>query len=94
MPTTEITSTIGWTAVAIAIVTWGSWSIPLRIKPVQRLNIDPVISQLYVSIAVFVSSWLLLTYNSFQFTYYGIIGAGMFIGCVFIYMCINTSETI
>lgn len=81
---TEISSTIGWISVIVAIITWGSWSIPLKLKPVQRLSVDPVVSQLYVSLAVFLSSWLLLTFNTFKFTYYGIIGAGEYLK---IYIC-------
>ena len=74
--TNEVSATIGWITVIGAIICWGSNAVPLKIKSVQRAQVDPLVFQLYQSSAIFLSCWLLLTYNKFQFTYFGLIGAG------------------
>lgn len=44
---------------------------------------DPVVFQMYYSISIFLSSWIVLAYNPFVFTYYGM---HMSISPVFIFL--------
>jgi len=70
---------LGYIAVAGAILFFGSFAVPLKTKKVQEAKVDPVIFQLYYSVSIFVSSWLVLTYVPFVFTYFGIIGAALWV---------------
>lgn len=40
-----------------------------------KANVDPLVFQTYKTAAVFLSSWLVLLYRPFYFSYWGIIGA-------------------
>jgi hypothetical protein len=77
MADTEVSTTLGWIGVATAVVFFGSFAVPLKLKRVQDAKVDPMVFQLYYSIAIFVLNWLILTYNEFHFTYWGIIGAAL-----------------
>jgi len=46
---------------------------------VQEAKVDPVVFQIYYSISIFYSSWLVLLYNDFVFTYLGVIGAALWV---------------
>lgn len=78
----SVSPTVGWISLVGAIIAWGSFTIPIKLKSVQSVKADPLILQLYQSIAIFLTSWLVLTYTKFQFTYFGIIGAGKYFLCV------------
>eukprot|EP01112_Ceratiomyxa_fruticulosa_P008558 TRINITY_DN2219_c0_g2_i2.p1 TRINITY_DN2219_c0_g2~~TRINITY_DN2219_c0_g2_i2.p1 ORF type:complete len:322 (-),score=46.00 TRINITY_DN2219_c0_g2_i2:155-1120(-) len=65
----------GYLAASIAILFFGSFGIPIKSKRVVEAGIDPVVFQCYYSFAVFLTSWLLLAFYPFQFTYLGIVGA-------------------
>jgi hypothetical protein len=73
----EVSTTVGWIGVVVAIVFFGSGMVPLKLKQVQDAQVDPMVFQLYYSIAIFVLNWAVLTYNEFHFTYWGIIGASI-----------------
>jgi hypothetical protein len=45
----------------------------------QDLNVDPMVTQFYTSISVFLTSFIVLTYNDFAFTYFGIIAAALWV---------------
>eukprot|EP01114_Cavostelium_apophysatum_P020785 TRINITY_DN7058_c0_g1_i1.p1 TRINITY_DN7058_c0_g1~~TRINITY_DN7058_c0_g1_i1.p1 ORF type:complete len:338 (-),score=36.71 TRINITY_DN7058_c0_g1_i1:250-1263(-) len=69
----------GYLAVLGSILFFGSFAVPLKSRRVEEANVDPVIFQLYYSIAVFALSWLVLTYNPFVFTYLGIASAALWV---------------
>lgn len=79
--TQEITSTLGWVGVASAIIFFGIMNVPIKIPPVQRTKVDPMVLQLYYSFTIFASSWLLLLFSDkpFHFSYWGIIGASLWV---------------
>ena len=54
-------------------------SFALPLKYTNNSGVDPVVLQCYFTVSVFVSSWLVLTYNEFAFTTWGIAGAGMYL---------------
>lgn len=70
---------IGYIGVAVAVLFFGSFGVPLKTKAVQDANVDPVIFQIYYSISIFASSWIVLSYNHFVFTPYGIAGASLWV---------------
>jgi len=72
-------ATWGYLAVAGSALFFGSFGVPLKTKRVQNANVDPVIFQIYYSISIFVSCWLVLTYNPFVFTPWGIVGAALWV---------------
>jgi hypothetical protein len=61
----------GYLAVLGSIVAWGLFAVPIKSKRVVEANIDPVVFQVYFSVAVFVSSWLVLAVVPFTFTWWG-----------------------
>jgi len=71
---------IGYIGVVGAILFFGSFGVPLKSKRVQEANVDPVVFQCYYSITIFISSWIVLAWvEPFDFTYYGIIGACLWV---------------
>jgi hypothetical protein len=60
-----------------AILGWGSFGFPIKYWKVTDIN--PIIIQLYFSLSIFLSSWLILLYTEFHFTYLGVIGASMWV---------------
>jgi hypothetical protein len=74
---TEVSTELGWIGVVVSIVFFGSTMVPLKYKPVQDAQVDPMVFQLYYSVAIFALNWLVLTYTEFHFTYWGIVGAAL-----------------
>jgi len=50
-------------------------TFPCQAPAVVAARVDPLVFQSYKTFAVFVTSWLVLAYNEFQFTYWGIVGS-------------------
>lgn len=46
-------------------------AVPMKLKRIQLLEVDPVIYQLYFSFSMFCWSWLVLAITHFEFSYYG-----------------------
>jgi len=69
----------GYLAVLGAIFFFGSIGVMIKSKKLAEAKVDPIVFQLYYSLAIFISSWLVLTYNSFVFTYWGIVGAALWV---------------
>ena len=66
---------LGYIAVILAILFFGSFALPVKTPSVVKAQVDPAVFQLYYSVAVFASSWLILLYVPFSFTAWGIVGA-------------------
>eukprot|EP01113_Clastostelium_recurvatum_P042841 TRINITY_DN6986_c0_g1_i2.p1 TRINITY_DN6986_c0_g1~~TRINITY_DN6986_c0_g1_i2.p1 ORF type:complete len:371 (+),score=66.57 TRINITY_DN6986_c0_g1_i2:321-1433(+) len=75
----------GFTAALISILFFGSNSLPLKSKRVVEAKTDPMVFQLYYSLAIFITSWLALLYehvrhgSSFEFTYIGIVASSLWV---------------
>ncbi|KAG2378102.1 hypothetical protein C9374_008724 [Naegleria lovaniensis] len=69
----------GWIGVAVCILTWGTFTAPLKIKYVRDVNFDPMIYQFYFSAVVFLLSFLVLAWNEWYFSWYGVAGAAIWI---------------
>ncbi len=74
-----IDNTVGWIGVVLAILFFGSGGVFIKIKPVQDAKIDPMVLQLYYSLAVFVFNFIVLAIYDFEFDYWGAIGAALWI---------------
>lgn len=62
----------------LTVVILGEGTFPLcctQTPAVVKANVDPLVFQTYKTAAVFLSSWLVLLYRPFYFSYWGIIGA-------------------
>ena len=71
--------TYGLLAVCGALVFFGSFATPLRIKELEDANVNPIVLQSYFSTSVYVSSLLVLTYIPFQFSWWGWMGSGLWL---------------
>jgi len=69
----------GYLAVLGAIFFFGSIGVMIKSKKLAEAKVDAMVFQLYYSLAIFISSWLVLSYNSFVFTYWGIVGAALWV---------------
>ncbi|PRP78327.1 zinc carboxypeptidase [Planoprotostelium fungivorum] len=73
----------GYAAVVGAILFFGSFAaaVPLKSRRVVKANVDPVVFQVYYSISIFLSSWIVLAWahDEFRFTYYGFISAACWV---------------
>ena len=68
---------IGWCAVLVAIVCFGSFAAPAKTKRVVDANVHPLVYQTYKSIWCFLTSWLVLLIPGvhFAFTPYALLSA-------------------
>jgi glucose uptake protein GlcU len=65
----------GFLAALCSILMFGSFNIPLKAERTQRVNPDPMVFQIYLNFAIFISSWLVLSYNPLYLTVWGILSA-------------------
>jgi len=69
-----------------AWVFWGTYPVPFKSPSAKKANTDPFAFQFMKSSCVFLTSWLILTWREFTFTYWGLVGAALWIpaGLLFI----------
>ena len=70
---------IGYLAAAGAILCFGSFGVFIKAPAVRKANVDPVVFQCYYSLAVFLTTWVLLIFDSFAFTWHGVGGAALWV---------------
>ena|SRR3990167_2873939 len=73
------TTALGYIYVAGAILFFGSFGLLVKIPPVARANVDAMVFQCYYSLAVFLTSWFVLFFVDFSFTWLGTAGASMWV---------------
>jgi len=56
----------GWVAALLSMVAFGSFGVPVKSRPAQNLNVDPLVMQSYKSFVCFVTSWFVLLLNRSQ----------------------------
>eukprot|EP01114_Cavostelium_apophysatum_P017967 TRINITY_DN5452_c0_g1_i1.p1 TRINITY_DN5452_c0_g1~~TRINITY_DN5452_c0_g1_i1.p1 ORF type:complete len:378 (-),score=30.34 TRINITY_DN5452_c0_g1_i1:73-1101(-) len=64
----------GMLAVLGAILSFGTFGVPIKSKKVIDAKVDPVVFQTYKSAWVFITSLITFTYNKFSYTPWGILG--------------------
>eukprot|EP00300_Choanocystis_sp_HF-7_P036788 c52705_g1_i1.p1 GENE.c52705_g1_i1~~c52705_g1_i1.p1 ORF type:complete len:373 (-),score=67.89 c52705_g1_i1:41-1129(-) len=62
----------GWAFVAVGTLFWGVFGLPIKAKSVQGAQMHSIVFQLYMSVAIFVSSCLLLPLTHFAWTWWGV----------------------
>ena len=70
---------LGYIYVGGAVILFGSFGVLVKIPPVEKANVDAVVFQCYYSLAVFLTSWLMLLVVPFTFTWWGTAGAAMWV---------------
>jgi len=69
----------GYIAVVIAALAWGSFGVFTKTEAIREAKVDPMIIQCYMSVAIFLVSWLAAVVPSVgvSITYWGVIGAAI-----------------
>ncbi|KAG2383546.1 hypothetical protein C9374_004217 [Naegleria lovaniensis] len=71
----------GWIGVVICILAWGTFGLPLKVKWVQQANIHPFIFQFYFSSVVCITSFIVLAWNDWYFSFWGMLGSACWVPC-------------
>ena len=75
------TSLLGWVAVAGAIVSFGSFAVPIKFPSVRLADppVHPFVFQTYKSTWVFITCWLVLLWRPLHFTWLGVVSASFWV---------------
>jgi Transmembrane family, TMEM144 of transporters len=67
----------GWAAAVVAMLSFGSFGVPIKSETCRRLDIDPLVFQSYKSVVcfLFAAMIMLATGHPFRFTPWGIVSA-------------------
>mmetsp|Transcript_13181 Transcript_13181/g.37128 ORF Transcript_13181/g.37128 Transcript_13181/m.37128 type:complete len:378 (-) Transcript_13181:359-1492(-) len=60
-------------------LSFGSFAVPIKNPKVMAAKVDPVMFQCYKTTACFLSSFLVLAYVDFKFTWWGVLGASIWV---------------
>jgi len=72
----------GYFSSAVAAFFLGSYGVPLKVGVMKKMKPDPMVVHIFISIAIFGSSWLILIFVNtvpFKFTPLGIISASLWL---------------
>jgi len=71
----------GWLAVAVAVVSFGSFAVPIKWDCVRHADppVHPFVFQTYKSIWVFLTCWLVLLWRPLNFTWLGVVSAAFWV---------------
>jgi glucose uptake protein GlcU len=67
----------GWIAAIMSMVAFGSFGVPIKSKASKACDIDPLVMQTYKTGVCFLTSWLVLFWEPFDYTPWGIV-SGLF----------------
>jgi len=69
----------GYLAVAASALAWGSFGVFTKTAAIREAKVDPMVIQCYMSVAIFLVSWLVAAIPGVgvSFTYWGVIGAAI-----------------
>eukprot|EP00128_Syssomonas_multiformis_P007969 Colp12_sorted_trinity150504_noHs@12248 len=77
---TDLSNPVGWIAVMGAICIFGSYGIMIKAPKVAAANADPMVFQIYYSIATACASILVATYATpLIFSWWGVLGAVLWV---------------
>ena len=63
----------------LSCVLFGSFGVPIKTPAVVNAKVDPVVFQCYKTLACFSTCWIALLYVPFKFTYWGFVGAAIWV---------------
>jgi len=66
-------------AACASMLAFGSFNIPLKLPSTLKAKPDPMVFQIYINIAVFLTSWIVLSYTPFILTYWGIVSGALWV---------------
>jgi len=69
-----------------AWIFWGTYPAPFKSEAARRANTDPFAFQCMKSACVFLTSWLILFWRDFYFTWWGLAGAALWIPAGLLYI--------
>jgi len=69
-----------------AWIFWGTYPAPFKSEAAKRANTDPFAFQCMKSACVFLTSWLILLWKPFFFTWWGLVGAALWIPSGLLYI--------
>jgi hypothetical protein len=71
----------GWLAVAVAVVSFGSFAVPIKWDVVRHADppVHPFVFQTYKSLWVFATCWLVLLWRPLKFTWLGVVSASFWV---------------
>ena len=72
-------TSMGYFWAASSAVLFGSFAVPIKTPAMVAARVDPAVIQAYKSMSCFLSSWLVLLFRPFQFSYWGIVGAAIWV---------------
>lgn len=83
----SFTMGVGWLGVLIALMCWGTFSSLTKTARMRELNVQAAVLQVYVGVAVFFTSFLVLLRYKLEFSAWGLLGAGLWVpgNCGFFY---------
>ena len=64
---------VGWIAVFIACISFGSFAVPMKAESVIKVQVHPLVFQTYKTFWVFVTCWITAIWVPVEFTPWGII---------------------
>ena len=65
----------GLTWALASVLLFGSFAVPIKTPTMQQARVHPIVIQVYKSTACFFTSWLVLLVRDFKFSYWGLVGA-------------------
>ncbi len=72
--------TVGWVGVFLSVVTFGSFALPMKSPPVlQSTDVGPMGFQIYMSMTIVLTSFLVLITQPWSFTWFGTASAALWV---------------
>ena len=69
------TVAVGWSCVAIAWLGFGSFAVPIKSEAVRAAKVHPLVYQTYKTLWVFATSFLVLLWRPWRFSWFGVLSA-------------------
>ncbi|KAJ6233357.1 transmembrane protein [Anaeramoeba flamelloides] len=74
-----ISLTLGWISVFIAIIIWGSFGAPMKLKRIIEADLNTFVFNFYLNIMVVTLPFVTLIFAPFRFSFYGMLCGLIFI---------------
>mmetsp|Transcript_65873 Transcript_65873/g.122955 ORF Transcript_65873/g.122955 Transcript_65873/m.122955 type:complete len:401 (-) Transcript_65873:162-1364(-) len=72
-PPQHVSDPLPWLAVAACWLCFGSFAVPMKWAPVLKADVHPLVYQTYKTFWTFVTSHLVLVYQPFELSYWGLV---------------------